>query len=197
MRRKIKNKNDRSTFVSAILCVSFFHFSLSSSSDVRANMKLFCHEWHTHNNNKQKKRTTRQNWPSKHTQFIKQRKKKKNKHTKTQTKSRGTVNQITSIIGNLCHFSLLFHGCFLFQITMVCHIRYNFRILFHTQCFRIVCHLNRNENNEHCCASKLTFKFEINKKTKIRLARSSETEEKSRRTTTNRLNLFIRSIKII
>lgn len=59
-----------------------------------------------------------------------------------QTKSRGTVNQITSIIGDLSHFSLLFHRCFLFQIAMVCHIRDEFRILSHTKCFRIVCHLN-------------------------------------------------------
>lgn len=66
---------------------------------------------------------------------------------KIQTKSRGTVNQITSIIGDLCHFSLLLHCCFLFQVTMVCHIRYNFRILFHTKCFRVVCHLNITKPN--------------------------------------------------
>lgn len=60
-------------------------------------------------------------------------------------KSRETINQITSIISDLSHLSLLFHCCFLFQITMVCHIRYDFRVLFHTKCFRVVCHLREKE----------------------------------------------------
>lgn len=54
---------------------------------------------------------------------------------------RERMQKITSIVGDFSHFTLLFHGSFLFQVAMIRHIRDDLGVLSHAQRFRIVRYL--------------------------------------------------------